>query len=64
MTFHKGEYSDLIASWVKLYMELYKTRTKSNKELEKIGRLQVGIGDLEITVQDRLKILFLKHYSE
>jgi hypothetical protein len=64
MTFHKGEYSDLIASWLKLYMELYKTGAKSSRELEKIGRLQVKIGDLDIIVQDRLKTLFLKQYRE
>ena len=64
VTFHKGEYSDLIASWLKLYMKSYKTGTRSNSDLEKIGRLEVEIGDLEITVQDRLKKLFLQRYSE
>lgn len=64
ITFHKGEYSDLIASWLKLYMELYRTGSKSSPEFEKIGRLQVEIGDLEIIVGDRLRTLFLKRYSE
>lgn len=63
-TFHKGEYLDLIASWLKLYMEKYKTVTTSNSDLEKISRLEIEIGALEITVQDKLKTLFLKYYSE
>ncbi len=64
MTFHKGAYFDSISSWLKLYMELYKTGTRSNSELEKIGKLEVEIGDLEIIVQDRLKTLFLERYGE
>jgi len=63
-TFHKGEYSDLTGSWVKLYTKLYKSGARTNNELENTGRLQAEIMDLEYIVQEKLKILFLKQYSE
>lgn len=63
-TFHKGEYSDLTGSWVKTYMKLYKNGARTNNELESNSRLQAEIMDLEYIVQEKLKILFLKQYSE
>ena len=60
-TFHGAAQQDLIGSWLEHYMEEYETGVE-NKELDRIGKLQVQIGDLGIIVQDRLRTLFFKHY--
>ena len=62
-TFHASEYYDLIQSWAKLYMELYKSGHKTKNELENISRLEEEIWELEYVVEERLKELFLKEYS-
>lgn len=61
-TVHEAAYEDLIGSWMEKFMERYRTGEES-KEFDRIGKLQVQIGDLGIIVEDRLRSLFLKHYS-
>lgn len=60
-TVHEAAYEDLIGSWMEQYMEVYSTGAEK-KELNRIGKLQVQIGDIGIIVEDRLRSLFLKHY--